>query len=209
MSILPIFQVKPVWTLILASSSPRRKSLLASAGLDFLIHKPDIEEPLPDIGEGPKNFAARCAHAKAQACALEIGDLRNKIILAADTIVVLNGNIIGKPENTATALETLLLLNNKAHQVFTAIQFILPDTETSHVCESKVEFNNWPVAVLKAYAESGDPLDKAGAYGIQGSGAFLIKNIDGSASNVAGLPLSEVIAQLLRYNCIEARSISL
>lgn len=192
--------------LILASASPRRKEMLSSLGMDFQIVASPSPEPKPLKGESPQNFALRCASAKGLACAIrpECGQL--SAILAADTVVSLQDEIFGKPENPEHALAMLACLNGQTHQVFTAfyLNYFKDGQRYSYAqCEcTDVTFANWPMEILATYAHSSEPADKAGAYAIQGEGSFLIKKISGSWTNVVGLPLEELAKALLKFNLI-------
>ncbi len=184
-------------SLCLASASPRRRRLLASLGLQFQVLRPACAEPEPDVGEKPGLYALRLAQAKAASAQTSCS-----VIIAADTIVCIDGQILGKPQNVADALRMLKLLNGRKHSVYTAVA--LAGQAAAAFCEkSDVSFGNWPDNVLAAYAHCGEPLDKAGSYAIQGKGAFLVKKVDGSFTNVAGLPLGSLVAFLLKKQLIE------
>jgi septum formation protein len=131
-------------------------------------------------------------------------------VLGADTIVVLDKKILGKPQNAQDALGTLLELSNKEHQVLTGCTLIDPDTPDPHsfTALSRVYIGPQPLNVLQAYVESGEPLDKAGSYAIQGVGSFLVESITGSFSNVVGLPLSELTKLLQKTGVIAPLSSS-
>lgn len=199
-----MFSVACGLKLILASTSPRRKELLSSLGLDFLTFSLANSEPEPFTGEEPVAFANRAALAKAQACqkAFQASD----IILGADTIVTQEGKIFCKPGNAESAFQMLSSLNGKTHQVITAYCLIYPENAKIKIHQAfvstLVSFYSWSEDVLKNYAFSDEPLDKAGAYAIQGKGAFLINKIQGSWSNVVGLPLCEITAFLLQRKLI-------
>lgn len=173
--------------IILASGSPRRYELLSRLGLPFEGLPPEIEEDTGSTGD-PLDFAARMALSKAEAMAPGNGD---RVIVGADTIVVADGVILGKPGDEERALEMLRLLNGRRHQVITGIAAIHPEkgmVETG-LKTTEVEFNKVTEERILEYVKSGDPLDKAGAYGIQGRGRFLVKSIEGCYHNVVGLPL--------------------
>ncbi len=207
--------------LILASSSPRRQTLLAGQGLDFQIIAPLLPEPKPLPGEDPASYALRAATAKAEEAlaaylsarpnALE-DETARPLALAADTIVTLDTAegvvILGKPVSAAHALDMLTRMAGRAHTVITAC-CLLPQGGPAELFAdyARVTFAPWPEDVLRAYVATGDPLDKAGAYGIQGQGAFLAEKIEGSWCTVAGLPVHRVIASLLRMGAIAPRSL--
>lgn len=185
------------YRIILASQSPRRKQLLTSLKLNFETIVPDVEEDIKK-GEKPIKFAKRVAKDKA----LKVSKLVEKsIIISADTIVLLNSKILGKPGNPAEAFEMLSLLSNKTHKVITGIcvinqlnNKILVDYEMT-----KVTFRKLKKQEIEEYIESGSPFDKAGSYGIQEDfGAVFVKKIDGCYFNVVGLPLYRTYKMLMK-----------
>jgi septum formation protein len=190
--------------LILASASPRRYQFLHDLGLNFTCLPADIDEtPVP--GEQPAVFARRMAVEKAKIIATQHPA---SWVIGADTVVTLDGKIIGKPTDTAHALDILRTLRGKTHQVITGLAVLC---QQEHCVEtltetSEVTFADFSDAVLAAYIRTGEPLDKAGAYGIQAVGAFLVSSIQGSCSNVIGLPLSSCVALLLRRGLIASLS---
>lgn len=179
--------------LILASASPRRKELLAQLGIQCFVKAVDIDEtPLPN--ELPLDYVQRVAAEKSAAClALYDGDLP---ILAADTSVVLNNQIMGKPQNQQHAQEMLLQLSGTTHQVYSAISLRRDLNHWEAVNITEVTFRKLTLAEIAAYWQTGEPCDKAGGYAIQGLGSIFIEKISGSFSGVMGLPLFET-AQLL------------
>jgi len=180
--------------LILASASPRRSDLLTAAGFTFTVDPSNIEENL-DPSILPLQFAQTLALQKAANVAQRH---ENSIILGADTIVVLNGEILGKPIDNEHALKMLTALNGKTHQVITG--FALIDTDTKRTAlgatTTFVRFKRNTTRELENYVKTGEPLDKAGAYGIQGQGGKLIQATEGPYDNVVGLPVEAVIAGL-------------
>lgn len=202
------FKVAPGVRLFLASSSPRRKEMLANLGLEFQIVTSDIPEPQPEPGESCKRLAGRAARCKCSSVLnfLSGKSLSTKVIIAADTVVCADNQIFGKPKDTADAFEMLCQLNGKIHKVSTALclQIISASRNfrKSFVTTSKVEFAKWSEHVLRAYAQTEEPLDKAGSYAVQGKGAFLIKKITGSWTNVVGLPLETLTSFLLTQKLI-------
>lgn len=206
----PIFSPAPGLRVVLASASPRRRELLSGWGLPFTVMTaPDEKEPRPHAGEAPAAYALRAARSKAAAVRALLGPAaaETSLVLAADTVVCVDGKILGKPADNAEALEMLEMLNGRAHSVTSAVALSLPGAWGAP-CEeelsdtARVTFAAWPRAVLAAYARSGEPDDKAGAYAIQGGGAFLAKRIDGAWSTVVGLPLAPLAELLLRRRLI-------
>lgn len=196
-----IFRLAPGESLVLGSTSPRRKQLLENLGAPFSIISPDIEEPIPEPGANPADFALACACLKNRACAPLA--LKSATIITADTIVAIDNQILGKPGSEEEALAMLCKLNGAIHTVYTCFCIRLGDgREMTGKCHSAVRFHNWPRDVLAAYATSGESLDKAGAYAIQGRGVFLAAAIDGSWTTVVGLPMTEITACLLQNNVL-------
>lgn len=171
--------------LILASGSPRRKELLTSLGWKFSVHIPTLDETLLP-GEGGEEAVKRLSLEKARAVArVHPG----RWIIAADTAVVFGGRILGKPQDRDESLEMLILLNDQTHEVYTGVTVASPGLFISAVEKTEVVFRSLSPEALKAYAASGEGDDKAGAYAIQGLGAFLVESIRGDYFNVVGLPL--------------------
>lgn len=183
--------------LLLASASPRRKEILERLGLDFdILPAPSHVEGEPEPDEAPETFAVRAARAKADAVAEE---RRGVVVVAADTIVVLDGEIMGKPADAAEAAKMLRRLAGRGHRVFTGVAVRGPGGGAASAVESTgVRFRGLSDPEIDAYVATGEPLDKAGAYGIQGYGATFVEGIDGCYFNVMGLPvvrLLEVLAE--------------
>ena len=256
----PLFSLTDGFRLVLASGSPRRRLFLSEWGLPFELARPDGAEPLPLPGEQPDAYTRRAAAAKAYAvvaCLDRTGARTSAstqgkaIILSADTVVAVDGDILGKPHDAAHALAMLQRLTGRGHEVISAVCLLLPpsagasenvlgntagvatgiatgiadgatpDTtpgnvpDTTHnadsnaLCQgcgaeelifsdaSRVYFHPWPESVLQAYVDTGEPHDKAGAYAIQGQGAFLVDRIEGSWSTVVGLPVTQLAHLLL------------
>jgi septum formation protein len=190
--------------LILASASPRRKKLLLDLGLVFDIIEAQVEEK-PFAEETPEAFVLRAAGDKAGAVS------RNNAaswVLGADTVVVYDGRILGKPRDAEEGLLMLQTLSGQKHFVHTGYCLVNAEqhVSVSRVVTTEVIFASFPQEVAAAYVATGEPLDKAGAYGIQGCGGVLVEKINGSYSNVVGLPLVEVIRELLRHGIIEPES---
>jgi septum formation protein len=199
--------------LILASSSPRRQELLREIGIPFQVHAANINED-QIAGEAPIDYALRLAREKAQAVAAQYPQ---SYVLGADTIVVLNGEVLGKPKDHADAARMLRLLSGRAHEVTTAVSLIAPSTFSPSTVPSgtvvpftvvpgtlaetrasttKVYFRAIAEAEIQQYVAGGEPMDKAGAYAIQGGASRWTDRIEGEFSNVVGLPLSLVTEML-------------
>ncbi len=196
--------------LYLASQSPRRLQLLQQLGLKVEIFNADIDET-PKADEQPADYVRRMAQEKNHAARQQLEKLANFAphlpILSADTSVVCNGQILGKPQNHAQAAQMLRLLSDRTHQVLTAVCVSLPDQKYSLVQTSQVTFKTLTEQEISAYIRTGEPMDKAGAYGIQGVGGIFISHIEGSFSGVMGLPVFET-AELLRQVGVDLLSSS-
>ena len=175
--------------LILASASPRRAQLLHEAGIDFEVHPGDVDEALR-AGESPREHVCRLAEEKARAASRRFKD---RAILAADTIVLVSGEILGKPRDAIDATRMLTCLSARTHQVLTGVCLIAPPGHCrSEVSATTVEFEPLTAGEIDWYVSTGEPLDKAGAYAIQGFASRFVSRIDGSYSNVVGLPVALV-----------------
>lgn len=205
----PIFKLSSGVSLYLASASPRRQSLLAILGAPFEIILPNISEPAPEPNELPQDYAARLASCKAQWANAYLNRqpaANTRVVITADTIVCLDRLILGKPRSLNEAIEMLRLLNGKQHTVCTAVHIACADDQDiAFQSTSKVVFGQWPDETLKAYARTGEGMDKAGAYGIQGQGSFLVKRVEGSYTSVIGLPLEELTQTLLAHEIINSQ----
>lgn len=174
--------------LVLASASPRRSELLRSVGLEFEVIPADIDESvLP--GEIPTAYVARLSAEKAAAVARRVGS--DVIVVAADTTVDIDGLILEKPVDAGDARRMLGLLSGRTHLVHTAVT-VLPGSTV--VVETAVEFVELTPETMDWYVATGEPFDKAGGYAIQGAGGALVRRLDGSVTNVIGLPLAETLA---------------
>ncbi len=205
-------------TFILASSSPRRRELLASLGIDFTIIRPQVDET-QHPGEAPLDYVARLSREKAAAVAAQVNE--PAAVLAADTVVILGadtlgiderGDILGKPADAAEARAMLRRLRGRTHQVCTALTLLrvntagarrassqpLPEgvSPTTRVTRTDVTMRDYTDAEIEAYIATGDPFDKAGSYAIQHAGFNPVARIDGSYTNVVGLPLETLRAML-------------
>jgi septum formation protein len=185
-------------TLILASSSPRRRDLLTQAAIRFDVLPANIDETRHP-NESPTAYVQRLALEKAQAIhALQ----PNATILGADTTVVVDQKILNKPANLADAERMIRALSNRTHQVHTGIAIVTPTTQRTHIETTTVFFAPIPAADLAHYLSTGDGLDKAGAYGIQGYAARWITRIEGDFFNVVGLPIAAVLSLLRETNSL-------
>jgi septum formation protein len=189
-----LLENKPV--LILASSSLRRQELLRTAGVPFEVHSPNINEDQM-AGERPLEYALRLACEKAQAVAAHYPQHH---VLGADTIVVVEGEVLGKPRDHADAVRMLRLLSARGHEVTTAVSLVAPDTRTdTRSRTTQVYFRKLAEDEIQQYVAGGEPMDKAGAYAIQGGASRWTDRIEGEYSNVVGLPLS-LVTDMLRIN---------
>jgi septum formation protein len=182
---------------VLASASPRRRELLASRGLRFEVMPADVEETAR-AGEPPRALVERLAAEKALAVRARLPALPRRFVLGSDTVVVLDGEILGKPRDAAHALELLSRLAGRTHTVWTGVAVATTGDGTPRVCSvaSGVTLRAAGEQELLAYVASGEPLDKAGAYALQGEGRRFVSRVEGSESNVIGLPLDEALALL-------------
>jgi septum formation protein len=183
--------------LILASGSPRRRDLLERAGVDFEVRPADVPE-VPQPGESARACAERLAGEKALAVAGRLGPGPPRLVLAADTLVVVDGEALGKPSDTENAVALLSRLAGRRHHVVTAVALVSTDTLRIRrtTVESAVVMRAADESELRAYVARGESMDKAGAYAAQGEGRFLIDRIEGSETNVIGLPMDETLALL-------------
>ena len=179
----------------LASASPRRRELLRQIGVAFCLLPVAVDEtPLP--GETPDAYVARLARDKARAGARALGRRRSAPVLGADTAVVVDGAILGKPSDRDEGLAMLARLSGREHRVLSAVALATEERDAVKVRESRVRFRDLSPAECRTYWDSGEPWDKAGGYGIQGRAAAFIVELRGSYSGVMGLPLFET-AELL------------
>ena len=183
--------------LYLASGSPRRRELLTQIGVPFSAISADIDET-PLIHESPSAYVERLARGKAVAGRRAVLSAAECCVLGADTAVVLDGKILGKPVDEADACAMLMMLSGREHEVMTAIALLDGERCESRVVRSQVRFRNISPEEAAAYWVSGEPRDKAGGYGIQGLGAVFVAQLNGSYSAVVGLPLCET-AELLGH----------
>lgn len=186
--------------LVLASASPRRRELLDQLGVRYTVHPVAVDET-PRGGEAPADFVRRLALDKAWACARELG-AGHPPVLGADTAVVVEGSILGKPGGRAEALAMLARLSGRTHSVFSGVALLGAGAERVALSETRVRFRALTPAEAEAYWATGEPADKAGAYAIQGLGAVFVAGLEGSYSGVVGLPLFET-AKLLEAAGLE------
>jgi septum formation protein len=191
------FESRPV---ILASASPRRRGFLHQLGYQFEVVTPATEEKVRP-GEGATDYVLRNASEKAQDVAGRVA--ANSVVIAADTVVVLGGQIMEKPGTEAEARHMLRALSGQVHQVITGVCVRGPGRGGAPLARAfsvstDVEFKKLPDEEIDAYIHSGEPMDKAGAYAIQGRAAYMIRQIRGSYTNVVGLPLTELEEVLAR-----------
>ena len=181
---------------ILASQSPRRRELLARIFPTFSVCPADVDESIPD-GMKPKQAVAMLSRRKAQAIGAEQPDA---LVIAADTIVVCDEVILGKPEDEADAVRMLKQLSGRTHQVMTAVCIREGEDERTEVSVTDVTFRTMRDGEAERYAAGGEPLDKAGAYGIQGEGGLFVSRIEGDYYGVMGLPICLLSKMLQQMN---------
>jgi septum formation protein len=189
--------------IVLASGSPRRRELLSDLGLTFDMHPSPLEEPLPEPGESPAAYVLRMAELKTLDVAARF---RGATVIGADTAVVLGDRIMGKPQSKLDALDMLTALSGATHRVVTGFCVVLPDGKPlSESVGTEVDMRESAEGELMSYIETGEPMDKAGAYAIQGMGTFLVTAIRGSYTNVVGLPVARVLEVLLASGIVAPR----
>lgn len=181
----------------LGSTSPRRQELLRQIGVNFIAVEPNVvEEKLTD--ETPQEMVERLAIAKAENVLQKINQQPPRPVLSADTIVVIDNKVLGKPKNEEDALRMLSLLSNRTHEVLTAVALIDQGQVAIRLSKSEVTFSTITPEEAKKYWATGEPQDKAGAYAIQGMASIFIENINGSYSGIMGMPLYETYSLLSR-----------
>jgi septum formation protein len=190
-----MFQVKDGDSIVLASESPRRVDILRTLGISFSIIPPDIDETkLKD--ETPQEFVARISYEKANKVGQHFPD---KWVIAADTIVVLKGKVLGKPKNERDAFNMLRTLRGKWHKVITGycVLNLLKNVVYRDIVETKVFLRHMTDDEITRYIKTSEPMGKAGSYAVQGKGGYMVKEIKGSYTNVVGLPICEIAEALL------------
>ena len=185
--------------LILASQSPRRAELLNQIGVAFSQYSVDINETVHN-DEVPEDYVQRMAREKSSVGFERNGS--NQMVLGADTIVVANNTILGKPKNETDSQRMLSLLSGTTHQVFTAVSVTSPKQQKTILIETQVCFGALSTLQMQNYWQTGEPQDKAGSYGIQGLGGQFVKHINGSYSAVVGLPLFQTRMLLIEFGII-------
>ncbi len=185
--------------IILASASPRRKELLSKMGIDYEVVVSDIDEGKIK-GMLPEQLVQVLASQKAKAVAEDIGKA-NRLIIGADTIVVLNNKVLGKPANSLEATKMLKSLSGQKHQVYTGVAIVDTDTgkEELFVEKTNVYMKHINDQEIQTYVATKEPLDKAGSYGIQGKGGVFIEKIEGDYFTVMGLPISQLYDHLKKF----------
>ena len=187
--------------LILASSSPRRKDLLSALGLTFQVVTPEIRE-IPSPHEAPRDFALRVAEKKAQV----VGEqYPHAWVIGADTVVIIDGEILGKPKDRDDAKRMLQQLADREHVVVTGYVLVkvAEGKKASGIEETRVKIDSLEEREIDWYINTGEPLDKAGGYAIQGKGAFMVEWIEGSYTNVVGFPLCQIMRLLKNEGIVE------
>lgn len=189
--------------IILASASPRRKYLLERLGLDFIVEPSSVDESIIPY-KTHREFALKAALAKARDVASRHNDA---LVIGADTIVCLDNDILGKPQDIDNARRILLMLRGRAHIVITGVAVVLAGTESiaMDAVSTKVFFKRFTQGTLERYLKSGDSLDKAGAYGIQGIGKHLIHHVEGDYFNVMGMPIECLLSLLGNFIPVKER----
>jgi len=188
--------------LILASASPRRRELLAQLGVSFSVLPADIDERVVD-GETPQAYVRRMAVGKAEAghAQAAVAVAPGPIVLGADTTVVVNAQILGKPENQDDAMRMLALLSGRTHRVLSSVAVTDGKRLEARTSITEVSFRNISPGESAAYWATGEPCDKAGAYAVQGLGALFVHELKGSYTGVVGLPLYETAELLTLFDC--------
>lgn len=184
---------------LLASASPRRQELLQQIGVPFQVVNHHIEETLL-VGESPEEFVTRLALEKAQSAFDHLPADQDRVVLGADTVVVCEQTILGKPTDRTDAMRMLKLLSGRRHLVYSSVALVSRQQREVALSTTEVEFRSLASKELEAYWQSGEPRDKAGAYAIQGLGAVFVSALNGSYSGVMGLPLFETARLLDRFD---------
>jgi septum formation protein len=187
--------------LVLASSSPRRKELLKTLGIKFEVIPSHVDE-VRFHAESPEDFALRASTEKALAVARDL--TVDSVVIGADTIVVVDGEILGKPRDKEEAKSMLSKISGREHKVITGFSIVKPKTEVLHMeyLESRVKIKALAAWEIEGYIKTEEPMDKAGAYGAQGIGAFMVEEIQGSFTNVVGLPLAQLVDALTKLGIL-------
>lgn len=187
--------------LYLASQSPRRRQLLEQLGVDFVVIDVDVPEQRAP-GELPQAYVSRVAREKAFAGLASLGGASDALVLGADTEVVLDDEVFGKPRDADAAAAMLRRLSGKSHAVISVVWMVGANREQSETSISQVRFDTLDEATIAGYIATGEPFGKAGAYAIQGRGAALVAHLEGSYSGVMGLPVFETARLLRGFNAL-------
>jgi|TARA_B110000467_G_scaffold62275_1_gene56825 septum formation protein len=181
--------------LILASQSPRRKQILSRLNIPFTVIVSCVDEPIYSNDESPKNYAQELASIKSENISKKYTDY---LVVGADTIVILNDKVMGKPHDRKDAIHTLKLLSGNTHQVITAVSIQCAKKNIKHTFyeQTAVSFREIPSAYISTYVDSKSPYDKAGSYGIQDWSAIFVEKINGCYDNVVGFPISRFVIEL-------------
>ncbi|UOQ46247.1 Maf family protein [Halobacillus salinarum] len=183
-------------TLVLGSSSPRRKELLEMAGYNFTVRSAGIEEKI--IGGSPEEVVRRLAEEKSRAISIR----NNEVLLTADTVVVHGQRILGKPGDYEEAYNTLEELSGSVHEVLTAVTIRNSEEQSTLAVSTLVKFFSLTESEIQSYLECKEAWDKAGSYGIQGKGGLFVESIEGDYYSVVGLPLSRVVRELRKFGVL-------
>lgn len=192
--------------IILASASPRRRELLSQIGMEFEVRVRDTDEPA--VSKDPAELVTALSSLKASAVFEQLSEeeKRESVVIGADTVVAFNGNIMGKPKDRADAVSMLSDLQGRIHQVYTGVTFILQEDRSDKPVKvsffERTDVSMYPMSQeeILSYVESGEPMDKAGAYAIQGKCAAYIKKINGDYNNVVGLPVGRLYQEIKKYD---------
>jgi len=189
------------YRIVLASSSPRRRELLSTLGLGFEVIHPSSDETVSG-NETPEDFVLRASAEKASSVSMSLGE--GVVVIGADTVVVVDGEILGKPRDPEDASSMLRKLSGKEHHVYTAFSIVRPKNEILHseIVDTSVRVKPLAASEIEGYIKTGEPMDKAGAYGMQGIGSFMVGGFEGSYSNVVGLPVEELLAALKKLGIV-------
>jgi len=189
------------YRIVLASSSPRRRELLSTLGLGFDVIHPSSDEAVSG-NETPEDFVLRVSAEKASSVSGTLGE--GVVVIGADTVVVVDGEILGKPRDPEDASSMLRKLSGKEHHVYTAFSIVRPKNEILHseIVDTSVRVKPLAASEIEGYIKTGEPMDKAGAYGMQGIGSFMVGGFEGSYSNVVGLPVEELLAALKKLGIV-------